>query len=227
MAWRITDLVVDGELDNTVKGRVTGWLRLVGLDEPVRLELLGNCRPDLAGWRFRIVRLEPIPSWAEHVDLDGFAMQQIGEAGDILADQMLRHYDCPVDELLARIRAGEPSPTDLRPALYLEWYSGCNGRVVIQDTRLGVKRLGCRTFELTADDLRLENEEGERRLEELRRQGYFIEATPLGVLGYYQGDGDEPWDDSLQAELDRDAERIDRAIRDSLDHPPENDNTSR
>jgi hypothetical protein len=226
MAWRITDLVVDGELDNTVEGRVTGWLRLVGLDEPVRLDLRGNCRADLAGWRFRIVRLEPIPAWAEPGDLDGFAAEQVGEAGDILADQILRHYDCPVDELLARIRAGEPPPTDLRPALYLEWYSDRNGRVVIQDTRLGVKRLGRRTFELTADDLRLENEEGERRLEELRRQGYVIEETPLGVLCYHKGDGDEPWDDSLQAELDQEAERIDRAIQDSLDNPPENDDTS-
>lgn len=226
MAWRIADLVVGGELDNTVKGRVTGWLRLVGRDEPVRLELLGNCRADLAGWRFRIIRLEPIPAWAEPVPLDGFSMQQIGEAGDILANQLLRHYDCPVDELLARIRAGEPPPMELRPALYLEWYSGANGRVVIQDTRLGVKRLGCRTFELTADDLRLENEEGERRLEELRRQGYFIEETSLGVLGYYQGDGDAPGDDSLQAELDQEADRINRAIQDSLDNPPEDEVTS-
>ena len=226
MAWRIADLVVDGELDNTVKGRVTGWLRLAGRDEPLRLELRGNCRPDLAGWRFRIVRLAPIPAWAEPVDLDGFATEQIGEAGDILADQILRHYDCPVDELLARIRAGEPPPTDLRPALYLEWYSDRNGRVVIQDTRLGVERLGRRTFELTAEDLRLENEEGERRLEELRRQGYVIEETPLGVLCYQKDDGEEPGNDSLQAELDQEAERIDSAIQDSLENPPESDDTS-
>ena len=78
------------------------------------------------------------------------ATEQIGEAGDILADQILRHIDCPVSELLARIRAGEPPPTDLRPALYLEWYSDRNGRVVIQATRLGVERLGSRTFESTA-----------------------------------------------------------------------------
>jgi hypothetical protein len=226
MAWRISDLVVDGELDNTVKGCVSGWLRLVGRDEPVRLELSGNCRPDLAGWRFRIVRLEPIPKWAEPVDLDRFATEQIGEAGDILADQILRHYDCPVEELLARIRAGEPPPTDLRPALYLEWYSGSNGRVVIQDTRLGVERLGQRTFELTAEDLRLENEEGGQRLEELRSQGYVIEETPLGVMLYHRDDGEEPWDDSLQAGFDEEAERIDRAIQDSLEEPPESDDAS-
>lgn len=226
MAWRIADLVVDGELDNTVKGRVTGWLRLVGRAEALRLELRGNCRPDLAGWRFRIVRLEPIPAWAEPVDLEGFATEQIGEAGDILADQILRHYDCPVAELLARIRAGEPPPTDLRPALYLEWYSDRNGRVVVQDTRLGVERLGRRTFELTAEDLRLEKEEGARRLEEIRRQGYIIEETPLGVLFYQQDASDESGDDSLQAEFDREAERIDRAIQDSLEDPLADDDTS-
>jgi hypothetical protein len=226
MAWRIADLVLDGELDNTRKGLVTGWLRLAGREEPVRLELSGNCRPDLAGWRFRIVRREPVPAWAEPVDLDGFASEQIGEAGDILADQILRHYDCPVDELLARIRAGEPPPEDLRPALYLEWYSDRNGRVVIQDTRLGVERIGERTFELTAEDLRLEQEAGEQRLEELRQQGYVIEETPLGTLMYHRDDGEEPVDDSLQAELDQEAERIDREIRESLDDPPESDGTS-
>jgi hypothetical protein len=223
MAWRIADLVVDGELDNTVKGRVVGWLRLTGREEPLRLELSGNCRPDLAGWRFRIVRLEPIPAWAEPVPLDGFATEQIGEAGDILADQILKHYDCSTEEFLARLHAGEPVPTELRPALYLEWYSERNGRVVIQDTRLGVERLGQRTFELTAEDLRLENEEGERRLEELRQQGYVIEETPLGVMFYHQDDAEEPWDDSLQAELDREAEAIDRAIQESLENPPDSD----
>jgi hypothetical protein len=43
---------------------------------------------------------------------------------------------------------------------------------------------------------------------------------------YPKGDGDEPGDDSLQAELDHEAERIDRIIQDSLDNPPENDDTS-
>jgi hypothetical protein len=131
-----------------------------------------------------------------------------------------------VDELLARIRVGEPPPTDLRPALYLEWYSDRNGRVVIQDTRLGAKRLGHRTFELTAEDLRLENEEGERRLDEIRSQGYVIEESPLGVLCCHKDDGEEPWDDSLQAELDQEAERIDLAIQDSLDNLLEDDDTS-
>ena len=153
------------------------------------------------------------------------ASEQIGEAGDILADQVLRHFDCPAEELLARMRAGEPPPEELRQAVYLEWYSDQNGRVVIQDTRLGVERLGARSFELTEDDLRLENEEAERRLEELRGHGYIIEETPLGVLLYHEDDAEGSWGDSLQDELDREAARIERAIQGSLDDLPENDDT--
>lgn len=225
MAWRIEDSVVEGEFDNTIKGRVTGWLRLLGRDELVRLELRGNCRPDLAGWRFRIVRRDPIPAWAKPMDLERFASQQVGEAGDILADQILRHFDCPVEELLARIRVGEPPPEELREAVYLEWYSDQNGRVVIQDTRLGVERLGTRAFELTKEDLRLENEQAKRRLEELRDQGYITEETPLGVLFYREDEAEGSWGDGLQSELDREAARIERAIRGSLDNPPEDDDT--
>ena len=57
-------------------------------------------------------------------------------------------------------------------------------------------------------------------------QGYVIEETPLGVLCYHKDDGEEPWDDTLQAELDQEAERIDRAIQESLEDPPESDDTS-
>jgi hypothetical protein len=146
MAWRISELVEGGELDNTVKGRVTGWIRLTGRGEPLRLDLRGDCHPDLAGWRFRILRVDPVPAWAEPVDIGDLSTDQTGDVGDITADQLLRHYDCPVEELLARIRAGEPPPTELRKALYLEWYSQRNGRCVIQDTRLGVERLGERAI---------------------------------------------------------------------------------
>ncbi len=61
MAWRPGEYVLAGELDNTVSNWTTGWIRLRGRDQPLQLELLGNCYPDLAGWRFRIVRTDPIP----------------------------------------------------------------------------------------------------------------------------------------------------------------------
>lgn len=221
MAWRISDAVVDGELDNTVRERVTGWIRLAGRAEPIVLDLSGDCHTDLAGWRFRIVRVDPVPQWAEPVNLDGLATEQIGEAGDITADQLLRHYDCPVAELLARIRAGEPPPTEWRKALYLEWYSQRNGRVVIQDTRLAVERIGQRAFELTKADLRRKDEAARRKLDELRQQGYHIEETEFGVMMFRREDhdGDDSESNELQSYFDEQARDIDRAVQDSLDDP--------
>jgi hypothetical protein len=222
MAWRFTDLVEGGEIDNTVRGRVTGWIRLTGCAEPLSLDLQGDCHPDLAGWRFKIVRVDPVPLWAEPVDIDGLATEQVGRAGDITADQLLKHFDCPVEELLARIRAGEPPPTQWRKALYLEWYSDRNGRVVIQSTRLGVERVGERAFELTEEDLRRKEQEARRQLEELREQGFVFEENELGVMFYRKedADNDDPESDELRSYLDQQAEDIDRAIQDSLDEPP-------
>lgn len=54
---------------------------------------------------------------------------------------MIKHHDIPNDELVRRLVAGEKRPVTWRKNLYLEWFSNANGRVVIQGTRLEVKRL--------------------------------------------------------------------------------------
>lgn len=149
MAWRPSDWVLDGELDNTTPGWTSGWIQLQGIDEPLQLKLAGNCHPDLAGWKFRIVRSEPIPEWVGTMDYTGIATDQSGTIGDVTADQMLRHYECSWDEFVRRLHEGNPPPTTLRKSLYLEWFSNHNGRVVIQCTRLAVERIGERAFELT------------------------------------------------------------------------------
>jgi hypothetical protein len=188
MAWRLQDLVVEGEIDNTTKGIVTGWIQFSDRPDRVRLFLLGDCHPDLAGWRFKIKRRREVPSWAEPADSTPLAAEQSGHAGDITADQTIRDSDCPVEELLARMRAGEPPPHIMRKALYLEWYSSRNGRVVIQDTRLGVERLGERAFELTAEDLPREHG---RKTNSALGDGYHVEVISFGppaVLAQRRGD---------------------------------------
>ena len=217
MAWRITDLVMEGEIDNTQRDRVVGWIRLSNRTEPLRLDLSGDCHPDLAGWRFRVVRVEPVPAWADETNADEMSTDQTGEAGDITADQLLQHCDCPVDELLARIRAGEPPPMDLRKALYLEWYSERNGRVVIQSTRLAVERLGERAFELTEADLRRKAEAAQQELDELRRQGFIIEEVAPGItsIGRTDSDDEEMEPDDLQSYLDQQTRDLDRSIQES------------
>ncbi|KAA1257984.1 hypothetical protein LF1_04750 [Rubripirellula obstinata] len=151
MAWRPTDWVVEGELDNTTMNWTIGWVRLRDRDEPLQLKLLGNPYPDLAGWKFRIVRPDPIPDWVGEPNYEGIATDQSGTIGDVTADQMLQHYECSSQEFVRRMRAGDRPPTTLRKSLYLEWYSNRNGRVVIQSTRLAVERVGERSFELTEE----------------------------------------------------------------------------
>ena len=49
MAWGIDESVIRGEIDNRVKGVVSGRLWLEGIAEPVTLQLSGNAHRDLAG----------------------------------------------------------------------------------------------------------------------------------------------------------------------------------
>lgn len=151
MAWRPSEWVLEGELDNTQLGWTIGWVRLHGRDEPLKLKLAGNCHPDLAGWKFRIVRTDPIPDWADELRLDGIATDQTGTIGDVTGDQMIKHFECSPEEFVRRSYAGDRPETTWRKCLYLEWYSQRNGRVVIQSTRLAVERLGERAFELTEE----------------------------------------------------------------------------
>ncbi len=151
MAWRPSDWVIGGELDNTTPGWTIGSVQIQGRDKPLQLKLAGNCHPDLAGWKFRIVRLDSIPAWVGEPKVSGLRTDQSGTIGDVTADQMLQHYECSADEFVRRMHAGDRPETSLRKSLYLEWYSHANGRVVIQDTRLAVERIGERAFELTEE----------------------------------------------------------------------------
>ena len=152
MAWRPSDWVLEGELDNTTLGWTIGWVRLRDREEPLQLKLAGNCHPDLAGWKFRIVRTDPIPDWVGDANYDGIATDQSGTIGDVTADQVLHHYECSTEEFVRRTHEGDRPPTTLRKALYLEGFSTRNGRIVIQCTRLAVERIGERAFELTEEE---------------------------------------------------------------------------
>lgn len=153
MAWRPSDWVTAGELDNATPGWTIGWIEIQGRDEPLQLKLAGNCHPDLAGWKFRIVRTGPIPDWVEPpCHLDNIATDQSGHVGDVTAAHDAKHFECSVEEFVERSRTGNPPPTVLREALYLAWFSNENGRCVIHSTRLAVERIGKQAFELTADE---------------------------------------------------------------------------
>ncbi len=136
MAWRISDIVVCGEIYNTSKNSVHGVLGLRDCERPVSLQLTGNCDPDLAGRSFRFeVRESPMIetrsiSEAE-LDEQHFAWMQVGSPGTMTAARTVRAFDCSVEEFLIRSKLDEQPPTEWKRCLYLEWYSQ-NGRVVLE-----------------------------------------------------------------------------------------------
>ena len=49
MAWRPTEYLVKGELDNTVPGKVTGWMKFAGKGKKVIFDLKGDFHRDIRG----------------------------------------------------------------------------------------------------------------------------------------------------------------------------------
>jgi hypothetical protein len=131
MAWRIHDCVRKGEIDNRRRGHVRGKIWLVGRDEPVTLDLSGNCSRDLAGCvvRFKNPRAKSVPE--EHVDL---APKQTGVSGEITASRKIRVFDVPLEEALRLTKEGKAPPEHMGNCFYIEWFSETNGRVVIEST---------------------------------------------------------------------------------------------
>ena len=129
MAWRIHDSVIRGEIDNCLKGVVRGKLWLDGLSGPATLELVGNACPDLAGCLLKFknpARTFPLSQKPE------FNTLQRGRIGNLSASQKVRIFTVPDAEAFAMIDHGEKPPERLANAVYLEWFSEGNGRVVIE-----------------------------------------------------------------------------------------------
>lgn len=110
MAWRPYEQLVEGELDNTVPGKVTGWIRFVGMKEVVRLDLVGDFHRDIRGAKIFLSGCARDDEKAVRY-MEGFSPIQTGEAGDITA--------------------GLP-PQDYVDYPYIEWYTEENGRVVLE-----------------------------------------------------------------------------------------------
>lgn len=121
MAFRPTRYLIEGELDNTKLGVVTGWVRLAGKKDRVVLNLRGNFHRDIQGAkiRFKGDGKEDDPEAVAYVE--GISLEQNGKVGDITA--------------------GLP-PFDYSSRPYIEWYSEENGRVVIEPDKEQVEVVG-------------------------------------------------------------------------------------
>jgi hypothetical protein len=126
MAWRIEENVIRGEIDNRTSGRVYGKVWLAGRNDPLVLELTGNCHKDLAGCRLTFTNPAP--------EADGsltLAANQRGAVGDMTAARKVRVIE---DFDYLAMKRGKKFPEHLANCLYLEWFSEANGRVVIEST---------------------------------------------------------------------------------------------
>jgi len=114
MAWRPNQYLVEGELDNTQLGKVTGWMQFAGLKKKVTFALEGNFHRDIRGAKVRLRgEGEAANEAVAEKYLEGFATLQKGKVGDMTA--------------------GLP-PHDYTPQgyAYFEWYGDDNGRIVIE-----------------------------------------------------------------------------------------------
>jgi len=92
MAWRPYENLIDGELDNHIPGKVSGWIRFMRRGkQPLRaiFDLTGDFHEDIRGTVIRLSNPAPSDRSAsldrEGTYMDGFSAVQRGEVGDITA----------------------------------------------------------------------------------------------------------------------------------------------
>lgn len=110
MAWRPHVYLMEGRLENTQPGKVTGWLAFHGLLDLVVVDLAGDFHRDIRGASIRLKGNKLAPPANAAAYFAGFSPVQAGKVGDITAGLM---------------------PFDYTDYPYIEWYSG-NGRVVLE-----------------------------------------------------------------------------------------------
>jgi hypothetical protein len=141
MAWRPNEYLIEGELDNTTPGKVTGWMRFAGMKEKVTFDLNGNFHRDIRGAKIRL-KGDGRTDDPEAVGyMDGFATRQTGNAGDITAGLPPADYVsgyCYVE-------------------WYVEWYGDDNGRVVVELDADQVEVIGrpipaCESFPISREE---------------------------------------------------------------------------
>ena len=224
MAFRLGDAVIRGELFNTSKYSVHGWLQLRDQEQRLIFELTGDCDPDLAGKHIRFEAPRHGRYQNDDVNLEGLTWRQIGPTGTITAARMVRVCECPAEEMHRRCMLGEPPPTERKRCLTIEWY-GQNGRVLVElaDPTIVFVDDGAESLSEALSPLPSEIEEmeppgkpgfGITRISRNDDGGLDVEEVFLSEEALMDGDAfseeDEPG--ALQRQLDDETREIDRSI---------------
>lgn len=217
MAWRIDEQVVRGEIDNRVKGQVTGRIWFSDRAEPVELDFHGNPWSDLAGHTLHFRNPEPRPGLGE-----GFAARQEGVVGDITASRKVKVPDCSMEELHEHCQNHTPFPWHWANSLYLEWYSRVNGRVVIETSSFELEISPEPAWTMDAEEEQAQHLRNAEALTDfMNRLGAMVaqadedfdDDAPQSAAEA-QADAETEWMNRL---LDRVSARIEREGRDEVD----------
>ncbi len=112
MAWRPNEQFIEGVLDNTVPGKVTGWMNFAGMKEKVIFDLKGDFHRDIRGAKVRLRGDGESADAAQAAKyMESFSTLQKGKVGDMTAGL---------------------APADYVAYPYFEHYGDDNGRVVIE-----------------------------------------------------------------------------------------------
>ncbi len=195
MAWRIDEHVVRGEIDNRTRGRVVGKIWFAGRAEPVELDLAGNCWRDLAGRRLVFTNPQPQPGLP-----DSLAPRQDGVVGDITASRKVKVPDIPLDQLHLYYKTGHEMPWHWGNALYLEWFSSANGRIVIETASFELKVDGESAWEMSEAE-----EAGQRRANGEALTGFMDRLNAAAAGGELVDDTPAEWDEEPLTEAEAEA----------------------
>ena len=200
MALRLDKAVLRGEVDNTERGRVVGKLWLMEREEPVELSLQGNAWRDVAGRKITFTNPRP-EGQSRSASLHA---RQDGLTGDITASKKVKVFTVPEEEWLEAYeeRRIKEVPAEWRNAVYLEWFSETNGRVVIESADFEIK-ISEGAWEMD------EAEEEAQKMANLQAMRHWLaeiiqRSEPKADYEYEEGfdDDEDAWEESLK-ESDR------------------------
>jgi hypothetical protein len=124
MAWRPYENLIEGELDNSVLGKVTGYIKFAGMKKTVKFDLKGDFHRDIRGTKIKLTgegENREVPGHEEGENyMKSFSPTQTGDVGDITAG-------LPT----GKNENGEPT-YEYSSYPYIEWYSDENGRCVLE-----------------------------------------------------------------------------------------------
>jgi len=154
MAWRPHENLIAGELDNTVPGKVTGWLQFLGMEEGVKLDLNGDFHRDIRGTRIRLRNQQPMDR------------NHTGATGEIREGSYMQRFSTVQTGEVGDITAGLPPYDYVKDRAYVEWYSEENGRVVLE--------LESEQVEVIGEPLPVDSQEPVSRQKQAENMGRFL-----------------------------------------------------